>query len=152
MTRTNTIKTSTLVAAIALTLAGTAFAQTSSSPSSTQGQSGSSMSSGTSAQPGASGTPSSTAGQQGQAARMNPNEAAETAFRTLDSANRGYITKTETDRISGFSFDKADTNSDGRLSSDEFSKAWSSQGSRSGASAPSSTGAMPGNPPSTPAK
>ena len=137
MTRTKTVQTSTLVAAIALTLASTAFAQSSTSPTGAQGQSG---------------APSATAGQQGQAARVNPNESAETAFRTLDSENRGYITKTDTDRVSGFSFDKADTNSDGRLSSDEFSKAWSSQGSRSGASTPSSTGAMPGSPPSTPVK
>ena len=52
-------------------------------------------------------------------------DSATNAFQTLDPTNRGYVTRTETDRIPGFTgFDHADTNRDGHLSADEFSTAW----------------------------
>jgi len=52
-------------------------------------------------------------------------DSATNAFQTLDPSNRGYVTRTETDRIPGFTgFDNADTNRDGHLSADEFSTAW----------------------------
>jgi hypothetical protein len=52
-------------------------------------------------------------------------DTATTAFRTLDPGNRGYVTRAETDRIPGFvGFDNADTNRDGQLSPEEFSRAW----------------------------
>lgn len=54
-------------------------------------------------------------------------DSATSAFQTLDPTNRGYVTRAETDRISGFTgFDNADTNRDGHLSADEFSAAWKS--------------------------
>ena len=50
-----------------------------------------------------------------------------TAFRSLDSANRGFVTRAETDRIPGFTgFDSADTDRDGHLTAEEFATAWKS--------------------------
>jgi Ca2+-binding EF-hand superfamily protein len=50
---------------------------------------------------------------------------AATAFRSLDSMNRGFVTKADTDRIPGFlGFDNADTNRDGQLNAEEFGNAW----------------------------
>ena len=49
------------------------------------------------------------------------------AFRTLDTANRGYVTKSDTDRILGFTgFENADVNRDGHLTVEEFANAWKS--------------------------
>ena len=43
----------------------------------------------------------------------------------LDSSNRGFVTRADTDRVPGFmGFDNADTNRDGQLSPEEFSNAW----------------------------
>ena len=53
-------------------------------------------------------------------------EPADSAYRSLDAANRGYLQKGDVQGLSGFSFDDADTNKDGRLSKEEFSKAWAS--------------------------
>jgi hypothetical protein len=48
-----------------------------------------------------------------------------TAFRSLDSANRGFVTRAETDRIPGFTgFDNADADRDGHLTAEEFAAAW----------------------------
>jgi Ca2+-binding EF-hand superfamily protein len=48
-----------------------------------------------------------------------------TAFRTLDSANRGFVTRAETDRIPGFTgFDNSDIDRDGHLTAEEFATAW----------------------------
>jgi hypothetical protein len=47
------------------------------------------------------------------------------AFRMLDTSNLGFVTRAETDRVPGFvGFDNADTNRDGRLTSEEFANAW----------------------------
>ena len=49
-----------------------------------------------------------------------------TAFEKLDNQHRGYVTRSDTDRLSGtVNFDSADTNHDGRLNIDEFQRAWS---------------------------
>ena len=47
-------------------------------------------------------------------------------YKSLDTNNRGYVLRTETERISGFgdSFDKADKNHTGRLTREEFNSAW----------------------------
>ncbi|MFO1304072.1 MAG: EF-hand domain-containing protein [Burkholderiales bacterium] len=52
-------------------------------------------------------------------------DSADAAYRSLDSSNRGYLQKSDVQGLSGFNFDQADTNHDGRLTKDEFSKAWS---------------------------
>ena len=47
-------------------------------------------------------------------------------YKSIDTNNRGYVLRTETERISGFgdSFDKADKNHSGRLTREEFNSAW----------------------------
>lgn len=47
-------------------------------------------------------------------------------FKSIDSENRGYVLRTETERITGFgdAFDKADKNHSGRLTREEFNSAW----------------------------
>jgi len=51
-------------------------------------------------------------------------DSADTAYKSLDASNRGYLSKSDVQGISGFNFDQADTNQDGRLTKDEFAKAW----------------------------
>lgn len=47
------------------------------------------------------------------------------AFSMLDRSQLGYVTRADTDRLSGFmGFDNADTNRDGQLSPAEFATAW----------------------------
>ena len=47
-------------------------------------------------------------------------------YKSIDSNNRGYVLRTETERISGFgdAFDKADKEHRGRLTREEFNSAW----------------------------
>ncbi len=47
-------------------------------------------------------------------------------YNSIDSNNRGYVLRTETERISGFgdAFDKADKEHSGRLTREEFNSAW----------------------------
>jgi hypothetical protein len=47
-------------------------------------------------------------------------------YKSIDINNRGYVLRTETERISGFgdAFDKADKNHSGRLTREEFNSAW----------------------------
>jgi len=48
------------------------------------------------------------------------------AFGMLDRSGQGFVTRGDTNRISGFmGFDYADANRDGRLSPEEFENAWS---------------------------
>ena len=51
------------------------------------------------------------------------------AFAKLDPSHRGYVTRADTDRLSlAIPFDEADRNHDGRLSLDEFQRAWGDAG------------------------
>jgi len=138
-----------LAAATFLAVSTFAFAQTSGQAATTgggqtgtsaqtgqTGAAGGAQPSGTAAQqPGMATTPSGTTqgampGQTTGTARMpTRSDNAQSAFKMLDSANRGYVTREEMDRLSGFSgFDAADSNRDGRLSNEEFSKAWGTYG------------------------
>lgn len=71
--------------------------------------------------------PASPATQQptGRNGIPSKSDNAATAFRTLDPANRGYVTHADTDRIPGFTgFDNADIDRDGHLTAEEFAAAW----------------------------
>ena len=69
-------------------------------------------------QSGATSMPSATPGKS---------ETAASAFEKMDAAHKGFLTKAETAKLSGFdaAFDKADSNHDGKLSQSEFNVAWS---------------------------
>lgn len=52
-------------------------------------------------------------------------ESAVTAFDRLDSTDRGYVMRSETDKLPGtINFGEADRNRDGRLDQDEFQRFW----------------------------
>ena len=53
-------------------------------------------------------------------------ETADAAFKKLDASGKGYVTMGDTKSLSGFdkAFQSADANRDGKLSSEEFKKAW----------------------------
>jgi Ca2+-binding EF-hand superfamily protein len=51
-------------------------------------------------------------------------EPAEAVFNRLDHNRKGFLTRDQVASLDGFSFDAADTNHDGRLTSEEFAKAW----------------------------
>ena len=53
-------------------------------------------------------------------------EPATAAFKKLDATGKGYVTADDTKSLSGFdkAFQSNDANHDGKLSSDEFAKAW----------------------------
>ena len=55
-------------------------------------------------------------------------EMADAAFKKLDAAGRGYVTKEDTKGLTGFdsAFELADANHDGKLDVTEFKKAWAS--------------------------
>ena len=127
----------TALALAMFALAGAAVAQTSpstttpmnKSPSTTatQPSSGSPSvnqgSQGTSGMSQGSGTSGMT---QGSSSMRTPSrtDSADSAYKSLDSSNRGYLSKSDVQGISGFNFDQADANHDGRLTRDEFAKAW----------------------------
>lgn len=83
---------------------------------------------GTSAGTSAGGTSASgTAGMTGTTStRSMParTETADSALRKLDATNKGYVSKEDVQSLTGFDFTVADSNHDGRLSKDEFNKAW----------------------------
>jgi hypothetical protein len=63
----------------------------------------------------------------GPSARMpSKTDSPDAAWRTLDSSNRGFRPSSD-DAGTGISFEQADTNKDGRLSKEEFAKAWAAQ-------------------------
>src|SRR5204862_7458880 len=55
-------------------------------------------------------------------------EMSDSAFKKLDASNKGYVTKDDAKSLSGFdsSFQAADSDHDGKLTVDEFKKAWTS--------------------------
>jgi hypothetical protein len=102
--------------------AGTAFAQgtygnTPSTPQSAQ-------------QPATTATPPATSMDKGTSSGMamtpSKSEMASSAFTKLDASKRGYVTKADVAQLQGFdsAFAQADTNNDGKLSKDEFDRAW----------------------------
>jgi Ca2+-binding EF-hand superfamily protein len=75
--------------------------------------------------PGAAATsPAPTGSTQALPSRTEP---ADSAYRTLDPSNRGYLSKSDVAGLEGFSFDQADTNKDGRISKEEFARYWSTK-------------------------
>jgi hypothetical protein len=69
--------------------------------------------------------------RSGTAGSSADTDSASTQFRMLDKSNRGYLQRNEVTGITGFSFDQADLNHDGRLSQDEFAQ-WQSSNPRAG--------------------
>jgi hypothetical protein len=61
-------------------------------------------------------------------------ETSDAAFKKLDATGRGYVTKEEAQSLSGFdkAFQDNDANNDGRLSADEFKKAWAAYSGNKG--------------------
>ena len=55
-------------------------------------------------------------------------EMPDAAFKKLDAAGKGFVSKEDTKGLSGFdqSFELADANHDGKLDASEFNKAWES--------------------------
>jgi len=55
-------------------------------------------------------------------------ETSDSAFKKLDGSDKGYVTRDDATTVPGFdrAFQSADANHDGKLSSDEFKKAWTS--------------------------
>jgi hypothetical protein len=53
-------------------------------------------------------------------------ELADAAFKKLDAGGKGYVSKEDVRELSGFdkSFELADRNKDGKLTPEEFGKAW----------------------------
>src|SRR5207253_9039654 len=86
-----------------------------------------------SANPGSTGattTSPSTSGSMTSAKGVAPSksEMSDSAFKKLDASNKGYVTRADANTLPGFdsSFQAADTNHDGKLTPDEFKKAWTS--------------------------
>ena len=54
------------------------------------------------------------------------NDSPDVVYKSIDTNNRGYVLRTETERITGFgdAFDKTDKNHTGRLTREEFNSAW----------------------------
>jgi hypothetical protein len=116
----------------AVAIAGSAFAQTSpGSPS-------------TGATPPTATGGATKADTSGGMASKTParTDTADQAWQKLGS--KGFVSKDDVKSLSGFSFDTADANGDGRLTQDEFRRAWDTY-----ASMPSSTGASPSASPSS---
>ena len=57
---------------------------------------------------------------------FSKSDSPDVVYRSIDTDNRGYVMRTETERISGFgdAFDKADKTHSGRLTREEFDSAW----------------------------
>ena len=119
----------TLAVAAVTLAASTAFAQYS-SPTSPSAQPSAPA---TTAQPPSTSTPSTppaTSMDKGTSSptAMTPGktEMSSSAFTKLDASKRGYVTKADVAQLQGFdsAFQQADTNNDGKLSKDEFDRAW----------------------------
>lgn len=72
-------------------------------------------------------TPSGTTTTTTTSRTYSKTDSPDVVYRSIDTNNRGYVTRTETESIKGFgdAFDKADKNHSGRLTREEFSSAWS---------------------------
>ena len=136
----------TALALGALGLAGHGFAQSTSSDqsgaSTTKRPAAADTGSSTSPSSGSYGTGTGTTAPSGQS--TNPSgtdsmssakaippsksETSDSAFKKLDPSNKGYVTRDDAKSVEGFdrSFQSADGNHDGKLTSDEFKKAWTS--------------------------
>jgi hypothetical protein len=71
---------------------------------------------------------------------LSRTDSADSAWQKIGS--KGYVTKDDVKDLSGFSFEAADANHDGRLTQDEFRRAWQAYASGAagaGTSAPSGT-------------
>ena len=145
-----------LVVALALSgavgFAGLGFAQSTSgdqSGASTKTRPAAAVNQGSSSSANTSGATAAGTGSTGQSAgtgSMNTNpstgsmstsakiiapsksETSDSAFKKLDASNKGYVTKDDVKSLSGFDspFNSADNDHDGKLSNDEFKKAWAS--------------------------
>ena len=51
-------------------------------------------------------------------------ESAETVFNRFDTGRRGFLTRHQVESLDGYPFDTADTNHDGKLTADEFTRGW----------------------------
>ena len=60
----------------------------------------------------------------GAALTPSPFEPAANVFLRLDTGHTGFLTREQVAPLERFPFDAADTNHDGRLSTEEFAKAW----------------------------
>src|SRR4029453_18387566 len=106
--------------------ASTAFSQYSSptAPSAQPSATGTTPS--PTAQPPAAGTAPPPSPPSSTSMTPRKSEMSSSAFTKLDASKRGYVTKAEVAQLQGFdsAFDQADTNHDGKLSKDEFDRAW----------------------------
>jgi len=110
--KSHKLRESVIVAAVTLMVGGISFAQ---SPSLTLPNN-------------SAGTPDGIPGTPPLVIAPLPSmtEGSLSAFDKLDSQHRGYVMRSDTDRLSGYiDFDAADLNRDGRLNIDEFQRAWS---------------------------
>ncbi len=79
---------------------------------------------------GRSGTDTSIgSGTHSMGSSVGPNDSQ--SFRSLDKSNRGFLQRNDVTGISGFSFDQADSNHDGRISQDEYAQ-WQAHNGRAG--------------------
>ena len=71
-------------------------------------------------------TPSGTTTTTTTTRTYSKSDSPEVVYKSIDSNNRGYVLRTETERISGFgdSFDKVDKEHTGRLTREQFNSAW----------------------------
>ena len=71
-------------------------------------------------------TPSSTTTTTTTTRTYSKSDSPDVVYKSIDVNNRGYVLRTETERITGFgdAFDKADKNHTGRLTREEFNSAW----------------------------
>jgi hypothetical protein len=71
-------------------------------------------------------TPSGTTTTTTTTRTYSKTDSPDVVYKSLDANNRGYVLRTETERIKGFgdAFDKADKNHTGRLTREEFNSAW----------------------------